>query len=776
MEDIAVEYKPTPFDVCGVNLSRDILELTELLARNTHDRWAKLRLADGWRQGPERSDQRKEHPGLVPYDQLSEVEKEYDRQTVLEAIKTLLAMGYAIQPPARVDRGSNASSSRLQSELQDLEASAAQSQVTLQRLWRERDVDSWLDVQNYKLLARRILQIGEPLLAYDVAAEGVQRFPQNVDLRQLLALALTRSGAAGSANALLSELYSEGHRDEETVGLLARTHKELAREAEGSPEAQGHLRKAFDYYFQAYGSTGGYWTGLNAATLALFLGEHERATTLADEVARRCREKLSQSEPANEARYWILSTLGETALLLRRWSEAEEWYSKALEVGSGNWGCLHSTRLNARLVAQYLGEGNELVDRLFQFPSVVMFVGHMVDKPDRQVARFPPRLEGAVREAISSRLQLLDSKFGYASAACGSDILFHEAMLERNGESHVVLPYEKQFFTKDSVELVGSGSWMSRFERIMGRAVEIQEASKKSQMCGNVSFEFANLLLHGLADIHAQQLDTKLIPLGVWDGKPGDELGGAAGTIERWRLAGLEVEIIDLARILAEGPIQLAPSRTMQIVPDQSRAANAPSKFTAEIRALLFADAEGFSKLSDEEVPRFVEHFLGLAGGLTEDSAHKPLVKNTWGDGLYFVFDHVREAGLFALELCDHVRLTDWASRGLPNLNLRIGLHAGPVYMCTDPVTQRLSCIGAHVSRAARIEPITPIGQAYASQPFAALAAAQGVEEFRCTYVGQTSMAKKYGSYPTYVVTRRQGSNRPAPSSLKRKNLLTLIP
>jgi class 3 adenylate cyclase len=763
MEDIAVEYKPTPFEVCGVNLSRDILELTELLARNTHDRWAKLRFAEGWRQGPERSDQRKEHPGLVPYEQLSEAEKEYDRQTVLEAIKTLLAMGYVIEPPGRIDRESNASSSRLQSELQDLEASAAQSQVTLQRLWRERDADSWLDVRNYKLLARRILQIGEPLLAYDVAAEGVQRFPQNVDLRQLLALALTRSGAAGLANALLSELYSEGHRDEETVGLLARTHKELACEAEGSPEAQGHLRKAFDYYAQAYGSTGGYWTGLNAATLALFLGEHERATKLADEVARRCREKLSQSEPAIEDRYWILSTLGETALLLRRWSEAEEWYSQALEVGSGNWGCLHSTRLNARLVAQYLGEGSELVDRLFQFPSVVMFVGHMVDKPDRQVARFPPRLEGAVREAIRSRLQLLDSKFGYASAACGSDILFHEAMLERNGESHVVLPCEKQFFTKDSVELVGSGGWMSRFERIMGRAVEIQEASKRSQMCGNVCFEFASLLLHGLADIHAQQLDTKLIPLGVWDGKPGDELGGTAGTIERWRLAGLEVEIIDLARILAEGPIELSPSRTIQIVPDQSRAANTPSQFTAEIRALLFADAEGFSKLSDEEVPRFVEHFLGLAGGLAEDSAYRPLVKNTWGDGLYFVFDHVREAGLFALELCDRVRSTDWASRGLPNLNLRIGLHAGPVYMCTDPVTQRLSCIGAHVSRAARIEPITPIGHAYASQPFAALAAAQGVEEFRCSYVGQTSMAKKYGSFPTYVVTRRQGSGRPAP-------------
>jgi class 3 adenylate cyclase len=57
----------------------------------------------------------------------------------------------------------------------------------------------------------------------------------------------------------------------------------------------------------------------------------------------------------------------------------------------------------------------------------------------------------------------------------------------------------------------------------------------------------------------------------------------------------------------------------------------------------------------------------------------------------------------------------DWSKKGLRSLNLRIGLHAGPVYSCIDPVTQRTNYIGAHVSRAARIEPITPVGQVYAS-------------------------------------------------------------
>jgi len=131
-------------------------------------------------------------------------------------------------------------------------------------------------------------------------------------------------------------------------------------------------------------------------------------------------------------------------------------------------------------------------------------------------------------------------------------------------------------------------------------------------------------------------------------------------------------------------------------------------------------------------------------------------MKNTWGDGLFFVFADVGSAGRFALELRDRVKATRWKARGLPELDLRIGLHAGPVYGCIDPVTERRNYIGSHVSRAARIEPVTPPGNVYASQPFAALAAAERGLEFKCDYVGQTAMAKKYGTFPTYVVRYRR--------------------
>jgi hypothetical protein len=90
-------YQPRPIDTSRVKLTDDILELTERLAENSHDVWARQRLADGWRYGPERDDARKEHPSLVPYAELSEPEKEYDRNAALETLKAVVAMGYRVR-------------------------------------------------------------------------------------------------------------------------------------------------------------------------------------------------------------------------------------------------------------------------------------------------------------------------------------------------------------------------------------------------------------------------------------------------------------------------------------------------------------------------------------------------------------------------------------------------------------------------------------------------------------------------------------------------------
>jgi hypothetical protein len=92
-----VDYEPRPIDTSTVVLPESIVELTELLARNNHEHWAKQRLAQGWRFGPVRNDGTREHPCLVPYEALPDSEKTYDRITAIETLKTIVALGYRIE-------------------------------------------------------------------------------------------------------------------------------------------------------------------------------------------------------------------------------------------------------------------------------------------------------------------------------------------------------------------------------------------------------------------------------------------------------------------------------------------------------------------------------------------------------------------------------------------------------------------------------------------------------------------------------------------------------
>ena len=90
------EYIPQPVDTAGINLPDEMEALAEKLAENVHDVWARTRMEKGWTYGPERDDAAKKHPCLVPYEELSDDEKEYDRNTSQETIKLILKLGYKI--------------------------------------------------------------------------------------------------------------------------------------------------------------------------------------------------------------------------------------------------------------------------------------------------------------------------------------------------------------------------------------------------------------------------------------------------------------------------------------------------------------------------------------------------------------------------------------------------------------------------------------------------------------------------------------------------------
>lgn len=89
-------YIPQPEDTAGVEIPAELMELAEQMARNVHEVWARSRMAEGWTWGPERDDAARRHPCLVPYDELPESEKEYDRATSQETLRLILKLGFGI--------------------------------------------------------------------------------------------------------------------------------------------------------------------------------------------------------------------------------------------------------------------------------------------------------------------------------------------------------------------------------------------------------------------------------------------------------------------------------------------------------------------------------------------------------------------------------------------------------------------------------------------------------------------------------------------------------
>lgn len=608
----------------------------------------------------------------------------------------------------------------------------------------------------YARLAKAFVEIGAPLVGLEVASEGLETFPRDFALRQLNGLALARSGSPEEASQALEELRLEGHLDDETVGVLARTHKDLGLSASGSTRRH-HLTRSLQLYAEAYGRSRSRWMGINVATLAILNGEAERAAAVARQVMKDCLEELSTLGHEDPERYWALATLGEAALGAGRITEAEEWYGQAAEEGRRRYGDLSSTRRHARLLLEHLERDLDLIDEWLPLPRVVLFSGHMVDRPGRDAPRFPPSRVPAVFAAIKDWLKGQSGLIGFSSAACGADLLFLEAIHELGGETHVVLPCDLDAFAEDSVEIAESGSWRERFDRQLATS-RVVYASNSRPLEPGLAYEYVNDLIHGLGLLRARDLGTDVLGLAVWDGRAGDGPGGSASAVAQWQRHGLEIHRVRIEALAPDGAIDVTPLSEPPNDPvkqsTNARVFTNPTN-SSKVLSLLFADAVGFSRLSDAELAAFVPACLGLVAELADRDRRSILVRETWGDALFLAFTDSQTAGRFALDLRDAMTVLDWHAKGFPRpLTMRFALHAGPVQMTVDPLTGLPKCSGAHVARAARLEPRTPPGVVYASEAFAALATLERTGDFRCDYVKQLDWAKRYGTFPAFVVRR----------------------
>jgi class 3 adenylate cyclase len=604
---------------------------------------------------------------------------------------------------------------------------------------------SLLSIAEYRFAAEQALNEGNVLAAQDLAQDGLEQAPGDVRLRQLLALSLACAAATDQACSMLSELRDAGELDPETLGILGRTFKDHALQSADLLERHERLKVALRAYQEPYARHGDSYTGINVATLALLVGDDELASRTAAAVRERCLQLLGQRTTYTANDYWVLATLGEAALVLDDLAQARNWYERARLAAPHRLGDIASTARQGRLLFSHLGHDPDLVTEWFPHAQIVVFTGHMIDAPGRPELRFHRDAEGAVMSAIYSWLKRQHSPVGFASAACGGDILFLEALQALGCETNIVLPCEPDEFVATSVDVAADARWRSRHDQVLAGAKRVVIVSEEVAEF-EPAYDYANQVLLGLALLRAMELGGQVAGLAVLDKDADFKVGGSASAVARWQRRGVPAFAIAPTRNVrgAERLAQVAP---------RPGAPTEPTK--APILATLFADAVNFSKLRERQIPLFVEHFLGSIARSLEEYQDQVMVRERWGDGLCFVFRHLREAGLFALDVADQIAKTDWAASGLPgDMKLRIALHVGPLQRLNDPITGQECYMGSHVTRAARLEPKTPPGQVYASQAFAAIAAAEGIEEFVCHYVRLLEWSKQYGSFPTYVVRR----------------------
>jgi len=758
-----MKYKPQPIDVSDIELDDSLQGLVEKLAKNTHDIWAAQRHADGWCFGKERDDAHKQHPCLVNYADLPEEEKEYDRKISAGVIKTMLKMGYTIHNPEQDD--SNSTAAELDEEERILQKGSL-SVAQLFSFWRAHNPGRWEHRPDlYCLLGEKTLRVGEALLAYDILSQGLELLDETlllenpsdpgrnlfVRIQQQRALALAQSGAAEEAGQILQKLCHQGADDSETRGLLGRTYKDIAAAELNLERRRKKFGEAFPIYHQAYLSAlkkedidQAYYNGINAATLALFSGEAKTSETLARTVTDLCLTKLKELEEV-EVSPWLYATLGEAHLLTGNQSEAKRWYRKGAQKAQGAIRDIASMRKQARAILQETGADSAQLEDCFQIPAVIAFTGHMIDPPDRAQKRFPQEQEPLVRDEISRKLKELNAGNAYASAACGADIIFLEEMLKRGGEINIILPFEEDKFIETSVNTIPGSNWTERFHDVKARAAKVQilgyyDASSNNQ----TNFEFANLFLYGAAVARSQTLDTSIQTLAVWDGQIEGLLGGTAATVCHWRSMPHKFNRI---HPLGLGEAQLQKKFVEKIVKSTESLTKRVQHHT--FLPMLFADVRGYSKLTEQQVVSFSVHFLEKVAAVINQFEAGLLSKRTQGDGLFLVFKDLSSAVNLALELKNKTANIDWSEFGLPtDLLFRISLDAGPCYSYVDPIIGKTEFCGAYVVRAARMEPITPPGEIYASESFVALTHATGLSGVRFDYAGQVALPKNYGVIP----------------------------
>lgn len=402
--------------------------------------------------------------------------------------------------------------------------------------------------------------------------------PTDLESRRQLAVTRGRLAKYDEARVELKAVVEESANDPESWAALGALEKdawiagwrsggnraveEMRRDA---ADEAGLLREAVTAYRQGYlKDPAHYYAGVNALTLAALLhnltgeGDDEEIGALASALrwaVRSARER----DPRD---YWARATLGEIALVLGGTAAVERAFQDAVAVAEKNWFMLNSSHKQLTIlrdlgfrtaeVAAALRIVGRPLEKLRPPDShlpprmVVLFSGHMIDRPGRPT-RFLPALVPAAAAAIASVLAEWDigpADLVVSSAACGGDLLFAEAARARGARLEIRIPTREAEFLEASVSFAGP-EWRQAFERIRN-APDVRSRIMPAELGPAPRdvdpFERLNRWLLCTALVHGH---GRLRFLGLWDGQEGEGPGSIKPLHDAAREHSQQVRILD---------------------------------------------------------------------------------------------------------------------------------------------------------------------------------------------------------------------------------------